>query len=206
MGGIGDILCNQIENNSNVVSASGNNNNIFNYENNLSKEINQKNDFNNYTIEDNFSKKISIEKKFIEKKTIKGLTILENVKQFLPEDINRDDLKIMIYKALENKIINNQLNYIKGKNITIEQVEFIIDKIMEILYKDDDYEGNYTTEDEILGDLNIKIGFYDANIENVRKIIFNGKNPTEKEVEDALNNLNSGYENTQLLACEILDD
>ena len=77
---------------------------------------------------------------------------------------------------------------------------------MEILYKDDDYEGNYTTEDEILGDLNIKIGFYDANIENVRKIIFNGKNPTEKEVEDALNNLNSGYENTQLLACEILDN
>ena len=77
---------------------------------------------------------------------------------------------------------------------------------MEILYKDDNYEGNYTTEDEILGDLNIKIGFYDANIENVRKIIFNGKNPTEKEVEDDLNNLNSGYENTQLLACEILDN
>ena len=77
---------------------------------------------------------------------------------------------------------------------------------MEILYKDDDYEGNYTIEDEILGDLNIKIGFYDENIENVRKIIFNRKNPTEKEVEDALNNLNSRYENTQLLACEILDD
>ena len=112
MGGIGDIFSNQTENNSNVVFASGNNNNIFNYENNLIKEINQKNDFNNYTIEDNFAKKIYIEKKFIEKKTIKGLTILENVKQCLPEDINRDDLKIMIYKALENKIINNQLNYI----------------------------------------------------------------------------------------------
>ena len=185
MGGIGDIFSNQTENNSNVVSAAGNNINIFNYENNLSKEINQKNDFNNYTIEDNFEKKISIEKKFIEKKTFKGLTILENIKQFL---------------------IIKEIIIIKGKNITIEQVEFIIDKIMEILYKDDDYEGNYTTEDEILGDLNIKIGFYDANIENVRKIIFNGKNPTEKEVEDALNNLNSGYENTQLLACEILDD
>ena len=203
-----DYLCktNNNENKNCEISMSGNNNQniINNYENSLGKksEIDNNNDNDN----DSIDEYKFVEEKLIEKKAIKGLTILENVKHFFPEDINRNDIKIMIYKALENKIINNQLNYIKGKNLTKEQVEFIIDKIMEILNRNDDYEDNYNIEDDILGDLNIKIGFYDANAENVRKIIFNGKNPTDEEVEEALNNLNNGYENTQLLACEILDD
>ena len=60
--------------------------------------------------------------------------------------------------------------------------------------------------DKRLEDVKVKIGFYDADKENVRKIIFRGKNPTDEEVDNMLNQLtSSGQENVKLLAVEFED-
>ena len=139
------------------------------------------------------------------KKKYKGLTILENVKEYLPQDISRDDIKGMVYNALGNSIVNNKSEYIKGKNVTKEQVEGIIDMLMDIVSKNETSETN-KFDDERLNDVNLKIGFYDGDKENVRKFMFRGRNPTEQEVENTYNQLSSnGTENVKFLAIEFVD-
>ena len=49
------------------------------------------------------------------KRAYTGLTILENDKQYLPEDIGRDVIKGMIYNAVADTVVNDNSKYIKGK-------------------------------------------------------------------------------------------
>ena len=56
------------------------------------------------------------------KKKYKGLTILENVKEYLPQDISRNDIKGMVYNALGNSIVNkNVIIFSFGKSDTINE-------------------------------------------------------------------------------------
>ena len=139
------------------------------------------------------------------KKEYKGLTILENVKEYLPENIGKDDIKGMVYNALGNSIVNDKSQYIKGKNLTKEQAEGIVDVLFKLVSSNESSEKN-VFEDERLNDVKIKIGFYDADKENVRKFMFRGKNPSDEEVEKTYNNLSSnGTENVKFLAIEFQD-
>ena len=139
------------------------------------------------------------------KKEYKGLTILENVKEYLPQNIKKEDIKGMVYNSLGNSIVNKS-EYIKGKNLTSEQVEGIVDALFNIVSKNENSE-KQDFEDERLKDVKIKIGFYDADKENVRKFMFRGKNPTDTEVENTYNQLTSnGTENVKLMAVEFQDE
>ena len=144
-------------------------------------------------------------KESYKKKEYKGLTILENVKEYLPENIGKDDIKGMVYNALGNSIVNDKSQYIKGKNLTKEQAEGIVDVLFKLVSSNESSEKN-VFEDERLNDVKIKIGFYDADKENVRKFMFRGKNPSDEEVEKTYNNLSSnGTENVKFLAIEFQD-
>ena len=133
----------------------------------------------------------------------KGLTILENVKEFLPETITRDELKNMVYNCIGDSIVPKS-EYVKGKNLTKDQVEGIIDIVYKtVTDEDDNEEKDY--DDPRLKDVKVKIGFYDANKENIRKFFFRGKDPTDEEVDTMLKNICGGNENTKLLALDLED-
>ena len=137
------------------------------------------------------------------KRGCKGLTILENVKEFLPETITRDELKNMVYNCIGDSIVPKS-EYVKGKNLTKDQVEGIIDIVFKtVTDEDDNEEKDY--DDPRLNDVKVKIGFYDADKENIRKFFFRGKNPTDEEVETMLKNICGGNENTKLLALDLED-
>ena len=153
-----------------------------------------------YIVEGNDTK---IDKNY-KKRQYKGVTILENVKQCFPENIDRNYIKDMVYNALGYNIVKDKSEYIKGKNLTSEQVEGIIDILHKIVYENEIVEKN-EIEDKRLNDAKVNIGFYEANEENIRKFIFKGKNPTEEEIQNALNQFNNGEEETKILAVEILD-
>ena len=111
----------------------------------------------------------------------------------------------MVYNALGNSIVNDKSQYIKGKNLTKEQAEGIVDVLFKLVSSNESSEKN-AFEDERLNDVKIKIGFYDADKENVRKFMFRGKNPSDEEVEKTYNNLSSnGTENVKFLAIEFQD-
>ena len=134
----------------------------------------------------------------------KGVTILENVKECLPENIDRNYIKDMVYNALGRNIVEDKSEYVKGRNLTSDQVEGIIDILYKIISENENVEKN-EVEDERLNDCKVNIGFYEANEENIRKFIFKGKNPTEDDIQNALHQFNSGEEETKILAVEILD-
>ena len=125
----------------------------------------------------------------------KGVTILKNVPDNLPETITRDEVKDMVYDALK---INEEKNKGKGK-LNAEQIDGIIDMIMTIVSPNK----NKKIEDKRLDDLKAIIGFYDADKENVKKLFFKDQKPTDEEIEDKLNDLVSMNEDAKLFAIEI---
>ena len=88
----------------------------------------------------------------------------------------------MVLNALGNSITNDNLKYIKGKNLTDQQVNAII----EILYKNVKKENEEINYDQIFGDTNIKIGLKEMNKENIKNIIFNNSEPSEEEIKEVL--------------------
>ena len=54
--------------------------------------------------------------------------------------------------------------------------------LLKSLKKEDNEEEENQAEDERLKDVKVKIGFYNADKENARKIIFRDKNPTDEEI------------------------
>ena len=136
-----------------------------------------------------------------QKQYFKNITIIGDIKEYFPEDITREEIKDIVYNSLNNLLVKDNSEYIKGKNLTIEQVDFIIDILFKKISENID-ENQFDIENQIFNDIQVKVGFYDANKENVRNIIFKGRNPTDDEVEETLNKLIS--ENTKILNVELL--
>ena len=153
-----------------------------------------------YVIEGN----TEIEKNIYKKRSCKGLTILENVKEYMPETISREEVKNMVYNALGNTIVKDKYEYVKGKNLTKDQVEVIIDLLLKTITENENIEQE-DFDDERFNDVKVNIGFYDVNVENVRRIIFREENPSKEEIENMLNEISGGNENTKLLAVELQD-
>ena len=153
-----------------------------------------------YIIEGN----TEIEKNIYKKRSCKGLTILENVKEYMPETISREEVKNMVYNALGNTIVKDKYEYVKGKNLTKDQVEIIIDLLLKTITENENIEQE-DFDDERFNDVKVNIGFYDVNVENVRRIIFREENPSKEEIENMLNEISGGNENTKLLAVELQD-
>lgn len=200
------ISKNKVEDNSNLLSINNKNENL------------KKNDPKRRSIDDDEDKIIippAIKEYVVEedvinenqykKKDYKGITILENVKTYFPENINRDEIKNIVYSATKNIIVKDKSKYLKGKNLTEEQVEGIIDVLYQILCKNENIENN-EFDDKRLEDVKVNIGFYDANEDNIKRIMFKGKNPSDKEVEDMLNEVTSGDKNAKILAVECKDE
>ena len=125
----------------------------------------------------------------------KGITILENVQQYIPDSISRDEVKKMVYDALNLTDLKNK----STRKLKEQQIEGLIDLIMITVSSN----GNKSLEDKRLDDLKAIIGFYDADKENVKKIFFKDEKPTEEEVEEKLNDIISENEGAKLFAIQL---
>ena len=157
----------------------------------------------------NGSKKITVYKNY-KKETQKGLTVLENVKEILPKDISKENIKDMVYNALGNTIVDKS-KFIKGVNLTDEHAQKIVDVLFNIVHNNENENEEETEKiDKIdnvsFKDINVTIGFYEATEENVRKFMFKKKVPTDEEVKNALNQLTAGDVDAKILAIEIKDE
>ena len=112
-----------------------------------------------------------------QEKLVKKITILDNVKEYLPEDISMEEIREIVFNAIGNYIVDKS-EYKKGINLTEEQAEVICD----ILFN---HINNEEKDDpEILDDVKLKMGFCDVNRDNIKNIMFRGQNPTKEEIED----------------------
>ena len=173
--------------------------------NNINKTQNNPNTKLSINKKNNSKEKVTIDENF-KKETRKGLTILENVKEILPNDISKDKIREMVVNALGDTIVEDESKFIKGVNLTKAHVELIVDALFNIVTQTEEDENNEDDKYKDFKDINISIGFYDANEENVRKFMFKGKNPTDEQVKNTLNQLNSGEVDAKILAIELKDE
>ena len=172
--------------------------------NNINKTQNSPNTKLSINKKNNSKEKVTIDENF-KKETRKGLTILENVKEILPKDISKDNIREMVVNALGDTIVEDESKFIKGVNLTKAHVETIVDALFNIVTQTEENENIEDDRYKDFKDINISIGFYDANEENVRKFMFKGKNPTDEQVKNTLNQLNSGEVDAKILAIELKD-
>ena len=173
-----------------------------NEEKNINKNENKNNNTNNNKMVINDGKKVTVYKDF-KKETQKGLTVLENVKEFLPKNISKENIKDMVYHALGNTIVQDKSKFIKGVNLTEEHAQVIVEVLYNIVHKNENVE---EIDNVSLKDINVTIGFYDATEENVRKFMFKKKQPTNEEVKNTLSQLTAGDVDAKILAIEIKDE
>lgn len=173
--------------------------------NNINKTQNNPNTKLSINKKNNSKEKVTIDENF-KKETRKGLTILENVKEILPNDISKDNIREMVVNALGDTIVEDESKFIKGVNLTKAHVETIVDALFNIVTQTEENENIEDDRYKDFKDINISIGFYDANEENVRKFMFKGKNPTDEQVKNTLNQLNSGEVDAKILAIELKDE
>ena len=133
-------------------------------------------------------------------KSYKGIKILDNVKEYLPDDVTRDEIEEMVMGAIGDNVVD-QNHFKKGVNLTRGHVEALIDIIYMTLVGRNNGDKNY---EEMLGDIKLKVGFCDVNSESVRNIMFKGQNPTEGEIEQVLEQFKLSI-NPKLFVIELLD-
>ena len=158
------------------------------------------------------NKKLTVTKNY-KKEEQKGITILENVKEYLPKDISKENIKEMVYNALGDAIVEEESKFIKGVNITKTHAESIVEALFNIITPKEDDDDNdekikniENIEDDKFKDINVNIGFYEANEENVRRFMFKGKNPTDEQVKNTLNQLTSGDVEAKIFTIELKDE
>ena len=129
----------------------------------------------------------------------KGVTVLENVMESMPDTITRDEIKEMVNDSLNN---SSKKSYSKAgnKKLTQDQVEGIIDMIMVAISGNN----NKSINDKRLDDVKAVIGFYRVNKENIRNLFYKGQKPTEAEVEEMVNKLQNENEDTDILVIELI--
>ena len=133
-------------------------------------------------------------------KSYKGIKILDNVKEYLPDDVTRDEIEEMVMGAIGDNVVD-QNHFKKGVNLTRGHVEALIDIIYMTLVGRNNGDKNY---EEMLGDIKLKVGFCDVNSESVKNIMFKGQNPTEGEIEQVLEQFKLSI-NPKLFVIELLD-
>ena len=133
-------------------------------------------------------------------KSVKNINILDNVKEYLPDDVTRDEIEEMVFSAIGDSVVKQQ-NFKSGENLTKEHVEAIVDVLYMTIVGRNNGDKNY---EKILEGVKLKIGFCDVNKESVRNIMFKGQNPNDAEVEQVLEQF-EGSINPKLFVIELLN-
>lgn len=145
---------------------------------------------------------ITNQKKDIDYRKFKfnGITVIQNLKDYIPNDITKDEIKDMVYNAFGDGLVDDNKYYIPGKTVTRQQANEIVN-LIESYIKDDAIVTNLEN-DSILNGVNLIIDLVDLNKDIIKEKMFKGKNPSDLQLENTLKNLSGGLNNIKVLSIE----
>ena len=145
---------------------------------------------------------ITNQKKDIDYRKFKfnGITVIQNLKDYIPRDITKEEIKDMVYNAFGEGLVDDNKYYIPGKTVTRQQANEIVN-LIESYIKDDSIVTNLEN-DSILNGVNIIIDLVDLNKDIIKEKMFKGKNPSDLQLENTLKNLSGGLSNIKVLSIE----
>lgn len=74
----------------------------------------------------------------IRKSQCNGVVIVENLKDYLPENITKENIRQMVENALEGCIVEDESKVVRGKTVSMKQVDAIADVVYLRLQDGDD--------------------------------------------------------------------
>jgi hypothetical protein len=128
-----------------------------------------------------------------------GITVVQNLKDYLPKDISKEEIKEMIYNAFGEGLVDDAKYFIPGKTVTRKQANAIVDLVANFI-KNDSIVKNLNKD--FLNGVNIIIDLVDLNKNIIKEKMFKGKNPSDRELENIFKNLSQGYTNVKILSIE----
>ena len=194
----------------NIKIESPNNNNIEE-ENLIKNETNEINPENKKEINRNSIRRRSS----IRKSQCNGIVIVDNIKNYLPENITKEEINEMVYNALEGCIVDDISKVIRGKTITKEQADaianIVFDKVKgdkndsdnEDENKKDKFQRRKSRRYSVLNQVFVNVGMTDLTPEFLRNTVFKNKNPTQQQIDNAMKNLSQGNCNVKVLTIEL---
>ena len=181
----------------------------------------EKEENSNETKEKNTPNKIEINRNLINRKSTfrksqcNGIVIVDNLKNYLPENISKEEINEMVYNALEGCIVDDITKVIRGKTITKEQADaianIVFDKVKcdkndsdnEEEIKKDKFQRRKSRRYSILNQVFVNVGMTDLTTDFLKKTVFKNKNPSEQQIENAMKNLSQGNGNVKVLTIEL---
>ena len=181
----------------------------------------EKEENSNETKEKNTPNKIEINSNLINRKSTfrksqcNGIVIVDNLKNYLPENISKEEINEMVYNALEGCIVDDITKVIRGKTITKEQADaianIVFDKVKcdkndsdnEEEIKKDKFQRRKSRRYSILNQVFVNVGMTDLTTDFLKKTVFKNKNPSEQQIENAMKNLSQGNGNVKVLTIEL---
>ena len=194
----------------NIKIESPNNNNIEE-ENLIKNETNEINPENKKEINRNSIRRRSS----IRKSQCNGIVIVDNIKNYLPENITKEEINEMVYNALEGCIVDDISKVIRGKTITKEQADaianIVFDKVKgdkndsdnEDEHKKDKFQRRKSRRYSVLNQVFVNVGMTDLTPEFLKNTVFKNKNPTQQQIDNAMKNLSQGNCNVKVLTIEL---
>ena len=145
---------------------------------------------------------ITNQKKDIDYRKFKfnGITVIQNLKDYIPSDITKEEIKDMVYNAFGDGLVDDNKYYIPGKTVTRQQANEIVN-LIESYIKDDAIVTNLEN-DSILNGVNLIIDLVDLNKDIIKEKMFKGKNPSDLQLENTLKNLSGGLSTIKVLSIE----
>ena len=142
------------------------------------------------------------EKKEFKKLEFNNITIIDNLSNYFPKNISKEEIKELVDQVLFGRIVEEQYEVIQGQNITREQAEALAQIIYEKITKEEEKISNNNYS--VLDNINVKIGMTELNKETIEKIFFQGYKITEIQNEIIMKNLAKGKKNVKVLYIELL--
>ena len=124
-----------------------------------------------------------------------GIVIVENLKEYFPKEITRDEVQELIFEAFGDCIVEDDDLLIPGQTATYDQVLELSDYIFNYIKGND----KKTKNNKSLEKLNIKIDLVSLDKKFIKDKLFKGK-----ELEKAVKSYSSSSKDVKALTIEFL--
>ena len=170
---------NKMYKNYNINEDISNNMNIYSNKNIFSEKGKTIHDYEkNIEQEKKREKEKEEKRKNLKRSKINGITIVENLKDYFPEDITKEEIQNLVFEAFGDSIVDDISLYIPGQTVTYEQAIELSNYIYSII------KNKKIKNEKCLENLNVKIDLVPLNKKLIKDKMFKGKDPSDRELEN----------------------
>ena len=129
-----------------------------------------------------------------------GVIIVEDLKEYFPKDISRDEIQELIFEAFGDNIVEDDDLIIPGQTASYDQVLELSDYIFNFI------KGNEKKmkENRALKKLKVKVDLVPLDKKLINDKLFQGKDPSEKQLENTKKYISGNSKDVKVLAIEFL--